>query len=153
MEARPSDARGAPLGGDRLTARSSSKTSRCSRAEALTRLDQADKFLFVAGMVIEQNEYPGVAAALAVLAGIAASDAACCARFGRKHRGQDHRAAADLLATVAPGGPEMAKDLERLLQRKDDAHYGMTLMPAGEAKKMVSWAQRLLDAARNVVEA
>lgn len=134
-------------------ARSSSSVSDCSRAEALTRLDRADKFLFVAGMVIEQDEYPGVAAALAVLAGIAAADAACCARLGQRHRGQHHRGAADLLATVAPGGPGMAKDLDRLLQRKDDAHYGMTLMPAGEATKMVSWAERLLDSARTAVEA
>jgi hypothetical protein len=64
-----------------------------------------------------------VAAALAVLAGIAASDAVCCARLGKRHRGPDHRGADDLVASVEPGGPEMARDLKRLLQRKDDAHY------------------------------
>jgi hypothetical protein len=43
---------------------------------------------------------PSVAAALAVLAGIAASDAACCARLGRRPRGQDHATATTLLRTV-----------------------------------------------------
>jgi len=41
---------------------------------------------------------PGVAASLAVLAGNAASDARCCAKLGRRARGQDHAGAAALLA-------------------------------------------------------
>jgi hypothetical protein len=134
-------------------ARRTGRSSDCSRTEGLTRLDNAERFVFVAELVIEQEEYPGVAAALAVLAGIAASDAACCARLGRRHRGQDHGASVDLLATVAPGGPEMAKDLGRLLQRKDDARYGMTLMPPSEALRMVGWAKRLVDRARSAMEA
>jgi hypothetical protein len=34
---------------------------------------------------------PGVAAALAVLAGVAASDAACCAKLRKRARGQVQR--------------------------------------------------------------
>jgi hypothetical protein len=47
----------------------------------------------------------------------------------------------------------MAKDLGRLLQRKDDARYGMTLMPPSEALRMVGWAKRLVDRARSAMEA
>jgi hypothetical protein len=38
-------------------------------------------------------DLPGVAAALAVLAGIAAADAACCAALGERSRGQAHQEA------------------------------------------------------------
>jgi len=50
----------------------------------------------VAELVAGEHEIPesrSVAAALAVLAGIAASDAACCAALGRRSRGDDHRQA------------------------------------------------------------
>ena len=96
---------------------------------------------------------PGVAGALAVLAGIAASDVACCARLGERARGQAHDEAVGLLATVEPGGPAMAKDLKRLLDRKDAAQYGMAFLGAGEAEKLVGWARRLLASARKAVEA
>jgi hypothetical protein len=68
----------------------------CNRDQARNRLAQARAFLHVAELVgAEPDEMatPGVAAALAVLAGIAASDAACCAVLGQRSRGQDHRQA------------------------------------------------------------
>lgn len=52
----------------------------------------------------DRVEMPGVAAGLAVLAGIAAADAVCAARLGRIHRGDDHRGAADLLRQAVPDG-------------------------------------------------
>ncbi len=58
-----------------------------------------------------------------------------------------------LLAAVEPRGAEMAKDLQRLLNRKDDSQYGMAFVSAGEASRMVGWAKRLLDQARRAVEA
>ena len=95
----------------------------------------------------------GVAAALAVLSGIAASDAACCAKLGLRARGESHDEAITVLATVAPHGPEMAKDLDRLLSRKNDSHYGVAFVAAGDAIRMVGWANRLLTRARVAVEA
>jgi hypothetical protein len=136
--------------------RASGRAQTCDRAEALNRLAQAEAFLTAAALVLEDEAdaaRPGVAGALAVLAGIAASDAACCARLGSRARGQGHDEAVALLSSVEPHGPEMAKDLDRLLNRKDASHYGTAFVSPGEAKKMVSWARRLLDRTARVVEA
>jgi len=65
-------------------------------------------------------DLPGVAAALAVLAGIAAADAACCAALGERSRGQAHQEAIALVRTVRPHGVQMGRDLERLIQKKDN---------------------------------
>jgi hypothetical protein len=82
------------------------RTQPCDRAHARTRLDHAEKSLEVAELVDGEREIPesrSVAAALAVLAGIAASDAACCAALGRRSRGNDHRQAAALLREIVDG--------------------------------------------------
>lgn len=94
---------------------------------------------------------PQVASALAVLSGIASSDAACCARLGMRSRGQDHRSAIDLLKTVNPGGEDMAKDLRRLLDLKDNAHYATIMVGEGPAIKAVEWARRLYELAAPTV--
>ena len=55
------------------------------------------------------------ATSCAVLAGIAAADAACCAALGQRSRAQDHHDAVSLLRTVPDGGPDAARQLGRLL--------------------------------------
>lgn len=137
-------------------ARAKSRTQACNRQDAVNRLAQAESFLVAAELVTADESdvaNPGVAAALAVLAGIAASDAACCAKLGVRPRGQSHADAVAVLATVAPDGTAMAKDLGRLLNRKDDSHYGVAFLAAGDAERMIGWAQRLLSRARLAVEA
>jgi hypothetical protein len=132
------------------------RTQACGRTEARTRLEQADAFVVAAELVLEDTTAEansGVAAALAILAGIAASDAACCARLRRRARGQGHEEAVALLQTVEPGGTEMAKDLKRLLQRKDSASYGVSFFALGEARDLLGWAKRLIGRARTAVEA
>lgn len=54
------------------------------------------------------------AAALAVLAGIAASDAACRAALGRRSRSADHRDAVTLLGQIDAGGDAAAQKLRRI---------------------------------------
>ena len=83
-----------------------------------------------------------VAAALAVLAGIAATDAACCKALGVRSRGQDHRQAADLVEQIEPGGRDAAKALRRLLDHKDAAEYGFTRV-AGQT--LVALLRRATD--------
>lgn len=137
-------------------ARPKARTQPCDRSDALNRLAQADSFLLAAELITEDDSddaTPSVAASLAVLAGVAASDAACCARLGVRARGQSHAEAAALLGTVEPGGSDMAKDLQRLLNRKDDSQYGVAFVSAGEARRMVAWATRLLGNVRRAVEA
>lgn len=54
------------------------------------------------------DEARNVAAGNAVLAGIAASDAICCVRLNKRHRGQDHQGAVALLGLIRPHGPMLA---------------------------------------------
>jgi hypothetical protein len=137
-------------------ARPRARTQPCGRGDALSRLAQAEAFLFAAELVIgdeSDDATPSVAGSLAVLAGIAASDAACCARLGLRVRGLAHAEAVHVLGTVEPGGTDMAKDLQRLLNRKDDSQYGLTFVTVAEADRMVRWAGRLVRLARRAVEA
>ncbi len=68
------------------------RTQACGLAEARTRAGSAGKFLEVALLIEREDEgaFRSVAASLAVLAGIAAADAACCVALGRRSRGSDH---------------------------------------------------------------
>lgn len=137
-------------------ARSKAKTQTCDRSDARRRLGQAESFLLAAELIVDDDideATPSVAASLAVLAGIAASDAACCARLGIRARGQSHVDAVELVRTVEPRGADMAKDLQRLLNRKDASQYGLSLVSSAEASRMVGWAKRLLGQARRAVEA
>jgi len=111
-----------------MTARPAVRTQPCTEAQARTRLDQARRFLDVAELVAgeaDDREYASVSASLAVLAGIAAADAACCKALGRRSRGQDHHQAEELLAQVEPGGKQASNSLRRLLNLKAEAHYGL----------------------------
>lgn len=82
----------------------------------------------------EGDEARNVAAGNAVLAGIAASDAICCVRLGRKPRGQDHREAVSMLQTVRPEGQRLAGDLSTVLAVKDASHYGETFVSAAKLR-------------------
>ena len=45
----------------------------------------------------------------------------------------------------------MARDLERLIQKKDNAHYGVISTTETEAAAMIAWAQRLITSASAIV--
>lgn len=139
-----------------MSPRPTGRVASCTPADARSRLRKAQSFLTGAELIVELGDdvdldLPAVAAALAVLAGIAASDAACCSTLGEYSRGPDHREAERLLATVHPEGPQMAKDLKRLLDRKDNAHYGFISTTAAEAGDMIAWAARLVASAERVL--
>jgi len=125
----------------------------CGRPEARTRLSHARAFADTAELVldVDDNASLNVAASLAVLAGVAASDAACCAVLGQRPRGQDHREALKLLSGIASGGAEMSKDLGRLLDLKDNAHYGVLYVSEANARQAVKWAQRIVRVAEKAV--
>jgi hypothetical protein len=130
------------------------RTATCTNAEARSRLHQAEAFVMAADLVLSDDNdsaTPGVAAALAVLAGIGASDAACCAKLGERPRSQDHGDAPRLLRTVAPHGEAMAKDLARLLAAKDESHYGVTLVDRAKARRLVGYSRRMIQLAGEVL--
>lgn len=129
------------------------KTQACSAAEARARLEHARKFLEVAELTASEREIPAsanVAASLAVLAGIAATDAACCKALGVRSRGQDHRQAAELLEQIEPGGRDAAKALRRLLDHKDAAEYGFTRIAGQTLLALVRRAHELIGFAETV---
>lgn len=133
-----------------MSAQRKPRTDTCGPAEARVRMDQALAFLEVAELVGDQDDdlaTPNVAASLAVLAGIAASDAVCCAALGTRSRSQDHRQALDLLRQVAAIGEAMARDLGRLLSVKDDAHYGVLHVSGQRVAAALRQARRVVYAA------
>jgi hypothetical protein len=91
-----------------------------------------------------------VAAALAVLAAIAATDAICGLSLGRYSRGQDHDSAADLLDTVDLADPTLPAKLRKVLAAKDLAHYSPRLLAKREAQAMVRNAAALVEAAERL---
>ena len=111
----------------------------CGAKEARVRLRTAEAYLETAELVLgeaRRREFSNVAAGLAVLAGIAASDAVCCMRLRSRHRGSDHRGAISLLEEATPDGKDVAASLTRLLNVKDTAHYGVSLIDARTARKL-----------------
>lgn len=131
------------------------RTQDCNRAQASVRLSQARAFLDVAELVGAENDElanPNVSAALAVLAGIAAADAACCAALGQRSRGQDHRQAIQLITEVGDDGRTLARALGRLLDVKDGAHYGMVFVSSQQAKAAIRHAGTLVDGAARLLE-
>lgn len=74
------------------------RTQKCGAADARAKLQRAEKFMEVSDLITDEAspdpDFTSAAAALAVLAGIAASDAACCKALGVRSRrslaGTDH---------------------------------------------------------------
>jgi hypothetical protein len=130
------------------------RTEACDAAQARKRLADARLFLELAETVDDASaaESLGVSAANAVLAGIAAADAACCRALGERSRGEDHRDATKLVEQVASGGGEAAKALGRLLAIKNDAEYGLTTVSRAKRELAIRQARKLVDFARPVVE-
>jgi hypothetical protein len=96
-------------------------------------------------------DFMSVRAALAVLAGIAASDAACCKALGRRSRSDNHHDAEKLLETIEPGGREAANALRRLINEKDEAHYGFYHVSASDLKTAVRQPNAVITFAEDVL--
>jgi hypothetical protein len=129
------------------------RTQICSKIDARTRLEHAQKFLDVARLIAEPEhdpDYSSVTAALAVLAGIAAADAACCWALGRRARGQDHNQAVDLVSQIEPGGTGAGQSLQRLLNLKDQAHYGLFDVAGKDLRAALRQAEALVAFATDV---
>ena len=127
----------------------------CGPEEARDRCDHALRFLETAETVLEgttRQGYANVAGALAVLAGVAMADAVCCRALGEHHRGEDHRAASDLLRRVAQGGERMARDLDRLLAIKDKTSYQSGYLSRVDARRAVGWARRMIEDGTGILQ-
>lgn len=120
-------------------------------------MERAREFLEVAELVVDEKDqdaspvYASAAGSLAVLAGIAASDAACCKALQERSRSQNHRDAEQLLAQITPGGRKAAGDLRELLNLKDKAQYGFLKMSVPEVRKVMRRANQLMDFAAEIL--
>lgn len=130
----------------------------CGKPQALARFAHAQKFLDVAELVASEAAdgidpaSASVAAALAILAGIAASDAACCLVLNKRPRGESHAQAADFLRTITGGG-KAADALSELNSLKDTAHYGVINISSKELKVAMRRATTLVDFAQSLFDA
>lgn len=134
--------------------RSRGRTQACTAADAAARLRHADLYLRVAELALgdEGPEEATVATGNAVLAGIAAADAICCAKAGARFRGADHRASVEHLGAVT-GDPKLAGLLRELVDLKDAGHYGLSDVGRARATRALRRAGQLVDAARLLVRA
>lgn len=115
-----------------MSPRGSSRVISCTPAEARGRREQAKAIIDVAEMVLSEpadQTRSNMAAALAVLAAIAATDAICGLRLGRYSRSQDHDTAAALLDTVDLPDSTLPAKLRRVLASKDNVHYSPDSSP------------------------
>lgn len=120
-------------------------------ADARRRLATAKEFLEVAELVVDERDedasplYASAAASLAVLAGIAAADAACCAALKERSRSQNHHDAEGLVAQIEPDGQQVARGFRDLINLKDKAQYGLLAVSQAELKTAMRKASRLVD--------
>jgi hypothetical protein len=129
---------------------STTRTRPCTPVNARARLKAALAYLKASEIILaeDRDEFASVAAGLAVLAGIAACDAICCKGVGRPARGDDHRGAADLVKTASTQGARHRVLLIRLLELKDQAHYGFFDVSGVKASRAVSAARELVAGAQ-----
>ena len=110
-------------------------------AQARTRRRVAEKYLEVADLISSEDGLAiNVCVAVAVLAGIAAGDAICLASTGRRYSGDDHTAAATLLAQTDSAA---GKQLRKLVSFKPGSHYGDHLLEAHDRTSALRAARAL----------
>ncbi|MEI6451266.1 MAG: hypothetical protein WCP98_15175 [Actinomycetes bacterium] len=131
------------------------RTQPCGDPEARVKLRRAEQYMEVAALIVDEADpdpdWASAAAALAVLAGIHASDAACCKALGRRSRGQDHHDVEVLLMQIEPHGRQAAAAMRRLIDLKDEAHYGFFRLSTRSLRTTFAQADRLVSFAREVL--
>ena len=114
--------------------------------DARNRRAIAQKYLEVAELAATE-EGPAahnVVVGIAVLAGIAASDAICIAATGNRYAGEDHAEAARVLGRV---DSRLGSELQKLVRLKPGAHYGSTFIGTADRTRALRAAGKLVDAA------
>lgn len=126
------------------------KTRPVDRAHAEARLRKARAFLQQADIslqLVDGRERYATAVSSAVLAGIAASDAACALALGLVSAGA-HDQASKLLAQVS-GSTNAVRDLSGLIAHKTAAQYSEESISERQATDAIRRAQRLSEFAES----
>jgi hypothetical protein len=133
---------------------SRTRTQDCGKAQAKTRLEDTRQQLAYA-QLHGKDSRPSerkASVATAVLAGIAAADAACCHALGERSRSDDHRDAVNLVKQVAPGGTDAGNKLQRLLALKDESQYGFGGMGGQKHEVAIRQAKALVEFAEHTLQ-
>lgn len=137
----------------KLLVNPSGRIQSCGPVDARKLLAKARAFLEVAELCSSETdqdlEMGNVAGSLAVLAGIAASDAACCQALGQRSRSATHSNAATLLEQIGYDGKSAAVNLRRLLAVKDGAQYGIITLSAAKLKGAIRQARSMVEFAED----
>ena len=135
--------------------RKGGRTQACSETQARQRLEHARRFIVVAELTADEDdpgvEYGSVTVSIAILAGIAAADAACCQELGKRSRSENHHDAEALLEQITPGGKQAARQLRELINVKDTAHYGFINTSLPQLKRSLRQAKQLVEFAEEVL--
>jgi hypothetical protein len=109
----------------------------------------AEKYLEAAELMAEEPEAAAghVVVSVAVLAGIAAGDAICCASLRERYRGTDHFEAVRLLART---DRDLSDELAKLIRLKPTSHYGSSFVTADNRRQAMRAASKLVRRARQV---
>lgn len=128
----------------------SARTVATSAADVNTRAKHARGFIAAAELVREFGSDAGISptsnivGSLAILAGIAASDAICGKALGKRAGGEAHDDAIRLLASATLDGPAYSRDLRRLLSVKTNVQYSTVVLSDAAARDQLKWAKRLV---------
>lgn len=125
---------------------SPARLSKGAMGDARNRRVIAAKYLEVAEIAATEEGAAAnnVVVGVAVLAGIAASDAICLAATGARHAGDSHDEAAKLLARV---DRHLGEELSKLVRLKPGAHYGSRFIGNEERTRALRAASVLVAAA------
>lgn len=127
------------------------RTTPMTRADVAARAAHARGFLSAAEIIdqfsdeVADDAAAHVVGSLAVLAGIAATDAICGHALGRRAAGENHDEAIALMKTATTQGREFARDLARLLGAKSNVQYSPRVVTAATSRELVKYARRLAD--------
>ena len=125
----------------------------CGRPEAAQRAKVTRSYLTTGQLAASEQtaEARNVAAGNAVLAAIAAADAICCLRVGRRNRSENHSDAIALLKLVEPDGQKFGRDMATVLAVKDPSHYGIAFVSEATLKATLRAAEHLVLAAETLL--
>lgn len=118
----------------------------CGAGDARNRLATAREYQELAAFKADEQTGAArnAAAGNAVLAGIAAADAICCLRLGRRAAGSEHSEAVSLLGLVDRA---LSRQLATLLGAKPIAHYGESFIGAAALTRTLRAMDHLVAAA------
>lgn len=122
------------------------RSRRGTPTDARNRRVIAARYLEVAELAASE-EGPGannVVVGIAVLAGIAASDAVCLVATGSRYAGEDHAEAA---RTLGRTDRALGNELAKLVRLKPGAHYGSTFISDDDRVRALRAATKLVEAA------